>query len=313
MLEALQAGVRSFHVESRDELEALAQVAETTGQVARVAVRVNPDVEAGTHRHITTGTSATKFGVSPGEATEMVRQAVQHRWLNPVGLHVHIGSQLAKVRPILEATARVLEIKDALASEGIDLNEIDIGGGLGIAYHPGDQLDGPEELANGLRPLLEGRDIELLVEPGRFLVGPAGLLLTTVLYTKQVRDEQTGEVRNLAIVDAGMTDLLRPALYDAWHPVWPTLQPRDSQGEVYDIVGPVCESTDVLAQGRALGPLHPGDLLAIGQAGAYGFSMASQYNGRPRPAEVLVTGFDARLIRARETYADLWPASEEHQ
>jgi diaminopimelate decarboxylase len=311
MHEALEAGVRSFHVESQEELDALAQVARQVGRVASVAVRVNPDVDANTHPHITTGTRATKFGVAPGVAIQMVRQAAGDPWLRPVGLHAHIGSQLLKVEPIINAASRLLDIIDTLASDGIHLTEIDIGGGLGIAYRPEDQPEGPQDLAAGLRPLLAGRDLDLLLEPGRFLVGPAGLLLTTVLYTKQTEDEQIGEARNLAIVDAGMNDLLRPALYDAWHPVWPAAQTGDDGAEVYDIVGPVCESTDVLAQGREVSALHPGGLLAIGQAGAYGYSMSSQYNGRPRPAEVLVRGTECTLIRPRETYDDLWPAGEQ--
>jgi diaminopimelate decarboxylase len=312
MREALEAEVRSFHVESPGEMEALAQVASLVGRPANVAVRINPDVEAGTHPHITTGTRANKFGVAPDQAAAMVRRAAQDPWLRPVGLHVHIGSQLLRVQPIVEATARVLEILDLLASDGIHLGEIDIGGGLGIAYRPEDRPEGAETLAAGLRPLLAERDLDLLVEPGRFLVGPAGALLTTVLYTKQVEDEQTGAARTFAVVDAGMNDLLRPALYGAWHPVWPARQPESSEeAEAYDVVGPVCESADVLARGRELGPSRAGDVLAIGQAGAYGYSMASQYNGRPRPAEVLVTGTEARLIRPRETYDDLWPVADD--
>jgi diaminopimelate decarboxylase len=304
MAEALDAGVRAFHVESSGEMDALAAVAAERGVAAPVAVRVNPDVEAHTHPYITTGTRANKFGVAPSEALDLLRRAASIPSLNPVGLHAHVGSQLPRVQPIIEATRLLLELWDGLAADGIHLREIDIGGGLGIPYRPEDRPEGPDALAAGLRPLLAGRALDLVVEPGRFLVGPAGALIMEVLYTKQVEGE-VGATRNLAIVDAGMNDLLRPALYGAWHPVWPEHEAALGTGEPTDIVGPICESSDVLAQDRRLGDLAPGSLLAIGQAGAYGFSMASQYNARPRPAEVLATGIDARLIRKRETYEDL--------
>jgi diaminopimelate decarboxylase len=303
MAEGLEAGIRVFHVESAGELEALAAVAESRGQTAPVAVRVNPDIEAGTHPYITTGTRANKFGVSPEEAQRLVRIAERSRWLNPVGLHAHIGSQLPKVAPAAAATALLLELADRLASDGIALREIDIGGGLGISYRPAEMPEGPEELAAALAPLLKGREeLRLVVEPGRFIVGPAGALITRVLYTKPP---------STIIVDAGMNDLLRPALYGAWHPVWPLHESDLDTGEPVDVAGPVCESADVLAMTRRLGRPREGSLLVIGQAGAYGYSMASQYNARPRAAEVLVTGSEARLIRARESYADLWPGEPE--
>ncbi|HET6260695.1 MAG TPA: diaminopimelate decarboxylase, partial [Chloroflexia bacterium] len=296
MSEALDAGVRSFHVESRGELEALAEVAASKGTVAPVAVRVNPDVDAGTHPHITTGTRANKFGVGPAEALDLIRRVAVAPSLAPIGLHAHIGSQLQRVQPILDAVERLLELWDTLQAEGINLTELDIGGGLGIQYRPEEEPEGPEELAAGLRPLLAGRKLHLTLEPGRFIVGPAGALITSVTYTKEVPGQ--GERADmLAIADAGMNDLLRPALYGAWHPVWPLHERDVDRGYPLDVVGPVCESSDVLARGRHIGDVKPGDLLAIGQAGAYGYSMASQYNARPRPAEVLVTGTEARLIR----------------
>jgi len=304
MAEALDIGVRAFHVESAGELEALAALAEEMGKVAPVAVRVNPDVEADTHPYITTGTKANKFGVSPTEAANLVRQASASASLNPVGLHAHIGSQLPRVQPVIESASRLLELWDALASEGIALRELDIGGGLGITYRPGEQPEGTEALAAGLRPLLAGRDLDLVLEPGRFIVGPAGALLTSVLYVKQSR-VTGGDSHTFVVVDAGMNDLLRPSLYSAWHPVWTMSESKMGQGESVDIVGPVCESSDVLANERKLGIVQPGDVLAIGQTGAYGFSMASTYNGRPRPAEVLVSGREVRVIRERETYEDL--------
>lgn len=305
MAEALAAGIRAFHVESAGEMEALAAVAGEMGMVAPVAVRVNPDVEANTHRYITTGSHTSKFGVSPLEALDMVRRASTIPSLKPVGLHAHIGSQLPSVQPLIEATKRLLALWDVLAAEGIELHELDIGGGLGIPYRPEDRPEGPEVLAAGLRPLLNGRTLDLVIEPGRFIVGPAGALLTTVLYVKQVEGED-GTLRNLAIVDAGMNDLLRPALYEAWHPIWPLEEAQVDSGDTIDVAGPVCESSDVLARERRLGSVRPGDILAIGQAGAYGYSMASQYNARPRPAEVLVDGGEVRLIRRRESYEELW-------
>ncbi|MEO6457648.1 MAG: diaminopimelate decarboxylase, partial [Chloroflexia bacterium] len=304
MAEALDVGVRAFHVESAGELEALASVAEEMGKVAPVAVRINPDVEADTHPYITTGTKANKFGVSPSEAANLIRQASGSQSLRPVGLHAHIGSQLPKVQPVIEATRCLLELWDLLASEGIQLHELDIGGGLGITYKPGEQPEGPEALASGLRPLLAGRKLDLVLEPGRFIVGPAGALLTSVLYVKQTEAVE-GQTHTFVVVDAGMNDLLRPSLYSAWHPVWTAKEADMEMGEPVDIVGPVCESSDVLAHERRLGKVRPGDVLAVGQTGAYGFSMASNYNGRPRPAEVLVRGRDVRVIRERETYEDL--------
>lgn len=313
MQEALAENIRAFHVESSAELSVLEVVARAEGKVAPVAVRVNPDVDAGTHPYITTGTHSNKFGVSPAEALEMVRYSARSGHLRPVGLHVHIGSQLASVQPIAEAVRRVLQLWDMLAAEGIRLYDLDIGGGLGIAYRPTDNPEGPEELAALLRPLLRGRDLDLLLEPGRFIVGPAGALLTTVLYVKNPPG-QTGQLRGTiplegqsatVIVDAAMNDLLRPALYNAWHPVLPLRESALDSGQPVDIAGPVCESSDFLATDRRLGSIQPGDILSIGQAGAYGFSMSSQYNARPRPAEVLVEGSQATLIRPRETYEDL--------
>jgi diaminopimelate decarboxylase len=313
MAEALHAGVRSFHVESAGELEALADVAAGLGVMAPVAVRVNPDVPAHTHPYITTGTRTDKFGVPPEQALAMMRRAAAHPSLRPVGLHAHVGSQLLHVQPIVEATRVLLQLWDQLLSEGVPLHELDIGGGLGIPYRPEDRPEGPHALAEGLRPLLAGRTLELVIEPGRYLMGPAGALLTSVLYVKRSGGNGEGKGgRSLVVVDAGMNDLLRPALYGAWHPVWPAreeqLDPPEAEGAgVIDVVGPVCESADVLARERRLGPIEIGDVLAIGQAGAYGFCMASQYNARPRPAEVLVSGSQVRLIRRRETYEDLWP------
>lgn len=308
MAEALAPpGIRTFHVESGVELEALAAVAEGLGVVAPVAVRVNPDVEAHTHPYITTGTAASKFGVPPAEALALTRRAAAHPHLRPVGLHAHIGSQLADVAPIAESTRRLLGLWDTLQGEGIHLASLDIGGGLAIPYRPEDRPQGPVDLAAHLRSLLAGRHLDLGIEPGRYLVGRAGVLLTRVVYSKTAQDSH-GTTRRLLILDAGMNDLIRPALYSAYHPIWPVAQPAADAGlALVDVAGPVCESSDVFAVERDLPPLDEGALLAIGQAGAYGFTMASQYNGRPRPAEVLVSSTTWRLIRARETYQDLLP------
>ncbi len=322
MEEALRGpGIRAFHVESRPELETLSEVAAEMGKVAPVAVRVNPDVEAHTHPYITTGTAGNKFGVAPADALEMMRHAAADPYLQPVGLHTHIGSQLADIDPIIEATRRVLELWDTLAEEGIALRTLNIGGGLAIPYRPGDMPQGPAQLAADLRPLLEGRNLELELEPGRYLLGPCGVLLTRVLYSKPAdmpagqpantpTNTQAGRVRRLIVVDAGMNDLIRPALYGAYHPIRPAQEPyADAELVPTDIAGPVCESSDFLATDRPL-PAEagePGTLLVVGQAGAYGFAMTSQYNGRPRAAEVLVDSSVARVIRPRETYQDLLP------
>lgn len=306
MAEALSgSSIRAFHIESRSELEALGAVAAGLGVVAPIAVRVNPDVEAHTHPYITTGTANSKFGVPPAEALAVTRWAAAQPHLRPVGLHAHIGSQMEDIAPIIESTRRLLALWDILTTEGIALRSLDIGGGLAIPYEPGDTPQGPEQLAAGLRPLLLGRHLELELEPGRYLLGPAGVLLTRVLYHKP-----NSANRQLLIADAGMNDLLRPALYSAYHPVEP-LQQSSPDDDLYltDLAGPICESSDFLATERMLPLLNEGALLAIRQAGAYGFAMASQYNSRPRPAEVLVEGTTHRLIRPRETYADLLPRS----
>ncbi len=304
LAEALHGpGIRAFHIESRGELAALAEIAAGLGTVAAVAVRVNPDVEAHTHPYITTGTANSKFGVPPDEALVLTRWAVTHPHLRPVGLHAHIGSQMETIAPIIESTRRLLALWDTLAGEGITLHSLGIGGGLAIPYQPGDAPQGPAELATGLRPLLAGRRLQLELEPGRYLMGPAGVLLTRVLYRKSATAD-----RQLLVADAGMNDLLRPALYGAYHPIEPLQQPSpDDDFYLTDLAGPICESSDFLATDRQLPALGEGALLAIRQAGAYGFAMASQYNSRPRPAEVLVAGTTHCLIRSRETYADLLP------
>ncbi|MBK6879515.1 MAG: diaminopimelate decarboxylase [Elusimicrobia bacterium] len=297
MVAALKAGILMFNIESAEELGALDRVAARLRRAAPVSVRVNPNVVVDTHHHITTGRAENKFGVSIGEAEKLYRWAAQRPWLRVVGLQAHIGSQLLDVRPYGETLDKLLALMARLEKAGIFLHVLDLGGGLGVAYK-NDRSADPAALARELLPRLKNRNVRLLFEPGRFLVAEAGCLLTRVLYRKEPGH------KNFVIVDAAMNDLARPALYDAHHPIWPT---RKSRGGSYvaDVVGPICESGDYLAKARAVPRPKAGDLWAVMAAGAYGFSMSSQYNTRPRAAEVLVDGAKAHLIRRRETLADL--------
>lgn len=306
---ALRAGIRIFNVESEAELELLAERSAKRGGRARFALRVNPDVFAATHPYISTGLSEHKFGVSVDEARRLYARVRGEKRLNrrleTSGISVHIGSQIRESEPFGAAAARVVSLVRELRSAGDrGLRSIDLGGGLGIEYEAGADWN-PQarvrEYAAALRGALAGlNDVELLLEPGRFLVAQAGALLTEVVYTKR-----NGSKR-FVVVDAGMNDLLRPALYGAHHAIEPVVAPRRSAGsETVDVVGPVCESGDFLARDRALPPLKRGDLLAVLDTGAYGQSLASNYNTRPRPAEVLVEGKRSRLIRRRETVKDL--------
>jgi diaminopimelate decarboxylase len=294
---ALAAGILCFNVESAAELETLAAVAARTGAVAPVSFRVNPDVDPKTHPYIATGLKESKFGVAFADAPALYRRAAALAHVAIRGIDIHIGSQITELAPYREAAAKVLDLVDRLAAEGIALHHVDMGGGLGIRYRD----ETPVALAAYaamLRELFRGRRERLLVEPGRRLVGDAGVLLTRVTYLKP------GEERAFAIVDAAMNDLLRPALYDAWHPVDPVRQ-RAGPTRRWEIVGPVCESGDFLARDRELA-LAQGDLLSIGAAGAYGFVMSSNYNTRPRAAEVVVDGERIHLVRSRESTAELF-------
>lgn len=298
MAAGLRAGVKAFNVESGEELEALARVAARQGRRAPVSVRLNPDVDPRTHPHITTGRAENKFGVETPEALAMYRKAAKDRRLRVVGVQCHIGSQITSLAPYKRAAASVAALAAKLKDQGIPLEFADMGGGLGISYKNETALD-PRALARTLEEAFAGLpELQLLVEPGRYLVADAGLLLTKVLYRK------TTSKRRFVIVDGAMTDLPRPALYGAWHPVV-VVKPRPGKKTMADVVGPVCESGDFLARRRPLPPLRRGDLLAVTKAGAYGFAMSSQYNSRPRAAEVMVEGGKARLARKRETYADL--------
>jgi diaminopimelate decarboxylase len=299
MERALDANIYAFNVESAGELHALAALAAATNRVARIAIRVNPDIESPTPHHYTrTGHGTTKFGVPYFEAAELYREAASLPGIDVRGVDVHIGSQIVDPEPYRAAVRRVLDLTDALAVEGIRLDFVDIGGGYGVAY---DGADGPSahDFARELVPELAGRGLRIVLEPGRFIVGPAGMLLTRVLYVKRMG------AKTFVITDAGMNDLLRPSHYSSWHRIDHVRRTRGREEVEVDVVGPVCESGDFLGLDRTIALPEPDDLLAIGTVGAYGFSMASTYNSRPRPAEVLVDGDDARLIRRRETWNDL--------
>ena len=295
--QALAADILCFNVESAAELERLSAVAGAHGKTARVSLRVNPDVDAKTHPYISTGLKENKFGVAYDDALALYQRAASLPHLDICGIDCHIGSQLLDPSPFSEALAKLLQLIDRLQAEGIVLRHIDLGGGLGIRYRDEEAPSVKSYMAPLLREL-KSRRLKILFEPGRRLVGNAGVLLTRVEYLKP------GEIKNFAIVDAAMNDLARPALYDAWHDIYPVV-PHKGQSKHWEIVGPICESSDFLGQNRPLA-LNPGDLLAIMSAGAYGMTMSSNYNTRPRAAEVMVDGDQAHLIRRRETIEELY-------
>jgi len=295
MRQALMAGILCFNVESEGELLRLDRVAAETGRTAAVSLRVNPDVDPRTHPYIATGLKQNKFGVAYEDALELYRRARGLRHLSIAGIGCHVGSQLTEIAPFTAALDRILELADRLRAEGIALAHVDAGGGLGIRYRD-ESPPAFEEYARALTGCLGARALRLVLEPGRALVGHAGLLLTRVEYLKP------GQDRNFAVVDAAMNDLMRPALYDAWHEVL-AVSAGDG-GRTYEIVGPVCESGDFLARARTLA-LREGSLLAIMAAGAYGMSMSSNYNTRPRAAEIMVDGAQIHLIREREAVSEL--------
>lgn len=299
--QAIDDDVLLFNVESTDELAAIADVAKEKGRVARIAVRVNPDVDPQTHPYISTGLKKNKFGVPSELVLEVYRRARDDRFLEPVGIQMHIGSQLVHVQPIADAVGRLVELVHRLRGEGIELRYFDVGGGLGICYRD-EEPEGPADLAGRVLPAIRDLGVTLLCEPGRFIVGASGALITRVLYHKE------NGAKKFVVVDAAMNDLIRPSLYDAYHEIQ-SVTSGDGK-EIVDVVGPICESGDFFAHDRALPVVAPGGLLAIMSAGAYCFSMASNYNARPRPAEVLVSGSQHRLIRRRETYQDLLRAEE---
>lgn len=296
MFRALELGIRCFNVESESELLALSSVASEAGWVAPVSVRVNPDVDAGTHPYISTGLRENKFGVDVDTAHSLYRTAHASPALAPVGIDCHIGSQILDIAPFIESLECLLALIDTLADEGIHLQHLDIGGGLGVQYQ--EAAPAIEDYMSVLSQHLGARELELVLEPGRSIVALAGALLTEVLYLKP------SEARQFAVVDAAMNDLLRPALYGAWQDIQP-VTPHEGEAKAWDIVGPICETGDFLGKERMLA-LSEGDLLAVMGAGAYAFAMSSNYNSRPRAAEVLVEGEAVHLVGERESLSDLW-------
>ncbi|HEY7164980.1 MAG TPA: diaminopimelate decarboxylase [Candidatus Binatia bacterium] len=299
---ALNAGILMFNVESEDELVALDQIAGAMGKRAPISLRINPDVDPQTHPYISTGMKKAKFGIDIARSLETYRKAVTLKNLEVVGVDCHIGSQLTSVSPFVDALARVREYLDrvlvgSLKQQGAQIRYLDLGGGLGISYK--DELPPhPEEYANAIVKGLEGLDLTLILEPGRVIVGNAGLLLTEVQYIKD-----TGE-KKFVIVDGGMNDLIRPALYGSYQAIQPVVE-KTKETIVADVVGPICESGDFFAKDREIFRPERGDLLAVMSAGAYGFTMASNYNSHPKPPEVLVDGDTYYVVRARESFEDL--------
>ena len=300
---ALIAGIFAFNCESEPELALIDSLAHRHGIKARVALRVNPDVEASTHAHISTGSLAHKFGVDIGEAEGVYERAHNFENLLLEGVSCHIGSQLFDFDPMMQAADRVLDLIVRLRAKGFAIRHVDLGGGLGIAYKPDEPAPQIDKFTAALRAKIAGRDLHLFLEPGRSIVGNAGVLLTRVLYRKK-----NGE-KEFVIVDAGMNDLIRPVLYDAYHDMLP-LRATSSTSFTADVVGPVCESGDFLARDRQIPEVFPGDLLAVCTVGAYGFAQASNYNARPRGAEVLIENSGWRVIRTRETLDDLTRGEE---
>jgi diaminopimelate decarboxylase len=297
MRRALEVGVHCFNVESTDELERLQVVAAEMGKIAPISLRVNPDVDAGTHPYISTGLKENKFGIAIADAEAIYVRAAQLPNLDVVGVDCHIGSQLTTVDPFLDALDRLLALVDRLAECGIHLRHLDLGGGVGVRYRD----EEPPLVADYIKAIRERvgtRDLALVFEPGRYIVANAGALLTRVEYLKHT------EHKDFAIIDAAMNDLIRPALYQAWMGV-SAVTPREGEGRAYDLVGPICETGDFLAKDRQLN-LAEGDLLAVQSAGAYGFVMSSNYNTRGRCAEILVDGDQAFEVRRRETVAELY-------
>jgi diaminopimelate decarboxylase len=293
---ALERGIRCFNVESESELQQLETVAGALGKIAPISIRINPDVDAGTHPYISTGLRENKFGVDATTAHRLYLIARDSQALNPVGLDCHIGSQIMEIAPFLESIDCLIAMIQDLAEAGIELSHLDIGGGLGVSY----EQAAPRvvDYIAALRDRLSAMNLELVLEPGRSIVAMSGVLLTTVEYLK------TSSLRHFAIVDAAMNDLMRPALYDAWQEICP-VRPREGEVRDWDVVGPVCETADFLGKARPMA-LAEGDLLSIMGAGAYGYSMSSNYNSRPRAAEILVEGTVAHLVGSRESLQALW-------
>ena len=295
---ALLAGVACLHIESVEELERVNAIAQELRLKAPIAIRINPDVDAKTHPYISTGLKENKFGIALEDALAVYQYAAQMPFIDIQGIACHIGSQLTSLTPFLAALQNVLQLIDTLATHHIVIKKLSMGGGLGVSYQQ-ENLPSPQAYASALLNALEGRALELILEPGRAIVASAGILVTRVEYLK------TNSTKNFAIVDAAMNDLIRPALYGAWQAIDPVIQREDLPPQPYDIVGPVCETADFLGKDRSLA-IQPGDLLVVRDAGAYGFVMSSNYNSRPRVPEIIVDGNKSHLVRKRETLAALF-------
>jgi diaminopimelate decarboxylase len=295
---ALEKGIYCFNVESAAELTRIQQVAKRMNMIAPISLRVNPDVDAGTHPYISTGLKENKFGISIDDAFELYQHASGLSHIAVQGIDCHIGSQLTEVKPFLDALDRVLALVDRLSERNITLSHIDVGGGLGVCYDD-EKPPHPKEYAKAIADKLADRDITLIYEPGRAIMANAGILVTEVELLK------TNQDRHFAIVDAAMNDLIRPSLYQAWQAIIEVEKTETAEKKTYDIVGPICETGDFLGKARELSIME-GDLLAIRSSGAYGFTMSSNYNSRPKAAEVMVDGEEHHLIRARETIEQLW-------
>ncbi len=295
---ALESDILMFNVESSSELQQIHEVAQAMGVRARVALRINPDIDPKTHPYISTGLKKSKFGIAADQALKEFEQANQLSHIEVVGVHCHIGSQLTQVTPFVDAIKKVLSLINALQSQDVNIRYMNIGGGLGITYSD-ETPPHPKDLAAAISPLLKTASCQIIMEPGRSLVGNAGILVTKVLYNKE------GSNKQFVIVDAAMNDLLRPSLYEAHHDIQPVLKNESAPVHTVDVVGPICESGDFLAKDRKMPQPKSGDLLAVMSAGAYGFTMASNYNSRPKTPEVLVKDDKIMVIRERETYEDL--------
>lgn len=295
--EALAADILMFNVESIQELERIGELAAEMGKVARISLRINPDVDPKTHPYISTGLKQNKFGLDMLEAAGAYLMAQEIPSVDPVGMDCHIGSQLTQIGPFLEALEKLLAFADRLKSSGIDIRYLDLGGGLGITYNE-ETPPLPKDLGQAIAGIVRDRNLTVILEPGRAIAGNAGILVTRVLYTKKT------QIKHFVIVDAAMNDLVRPSLYGAFHNI-AEVHPKGRDKITVDVVGPICESSDFLAQDRPLPAVGRGELLAVFSAGAYGFTMSSQYNARPRAAEVLVDGEQVTLARRRESYQDL--------
>ncbi|OGW86974.1 MAG: diaminopimelate decarboxylase [Omnitrophica bacterium RIFCSPHIGHO2_02_FULL_46_11] len=296
--EAIRAGILLFNVESIQELGRIQKIAKKLRKKANVSLRINPDVDPGTHAHITTGKAESKFGLDMDTAHLIFMRSDQYPHLSICGVHVHIGSQIVKGEPFVKAFRKVLLFLTHLEKEGHRIKYLNLGGGLGIIYSD-ERPQTAEQFAKHVLPLFRSKKYKIIFEPGRFIAGNSGIFVSRVIYIKRTK------AKNFAIIDGGMNDLIRPALYDSFHDIWPLHQNGTAKRLTYDVVGPICESGDFLAKQRTIQELKPGDLIAFASAGAYGFSMSSNYNARPRVAEVLVRGSRFEIVRQRETYKDL--------